>query len=103
MFMGVYENKGQAEAAAVDLKRRAFRRAEVVERPYGIQVGVFKSTEAIERAEEILLGKGLLGYRIPLKNGKIRFLIGAWDSEAVPQNLMDTLQEAGYSPVVVMR
>lgn len=103
MFMGVYENKGQAEAAAMDLKRRSFRRTDVVEQPYGIQVGVFKTVEAIERAEEILLAKGLLGYRIPLKSGKIRFLIGAWETENVPQSLMETIKEKGFSPVVVMR
>jgi tetratricopeptide (TPR) repeat protein len=103
MLMGVYETRDQAEKAALALKERKFRRVEVVKRPYGVQVGVYREVENIENAEEILLSEGLLGYRIPLKDGKTRFMIGAYKNTSVPQFLMDKLRATGFSPIVTER
>jgi len=105
VFIGFYETLEEARMAALALKKRRFRYANVVKKPYAIQVGLSDSGEELKKLEADLRPKGYQPYSIRdgQANGRIRLLIGAFRTEKEAASLIKTLQEEGFKPRVVER
>ncbi len=104
-FIGYYGTLEEAQKAALALKKRKFRYANVVRKPYAIQVGPSDSDKELKQLEADLRTKGYVTYSIPDRedNGKIRLLIGAFMTEKEAVRLTEKLQEEGFNPKVVRR
>ncbi|MEE9420550.1 MAG: SPOR domain-containing protein, partial [Desulfatiglandaceae bacterium] len=104
-FIGYYGTLEEAQKAALALKKRKFRYANVVRKPYAIQVGPSDSDKELKQLEADLRTKGYVTYSIPDRgdNGNIRFLIGAFRTEKEAVRLTKKLQEEGFKPKVVRR
>jgi tetratricopeptide (TPR) repeat protein len=105
VFMGYYGTIEDARNAALELKKRKFRYANVVKKPYAIQVGASDSDQEIRKLEADLSSEGYLAYTIPDTQGtsKTRILIGAFRRAKEASILMKKLQEEGFKPKVVLR
>ncbi len=104
----VYAEVGKLEDArnaALELKKRKFRDANVVKKPYAIQVGASGSDQELRKLEADLASEGYLAYTIPDTQGtsKTRLLIGAFRRAKEASILMKKLQEEGFKPKVVLR
>jgi tetratricopeptide (TPR) repeat protein len=105
VFIGYHGTLKEAQKAASALKKRRFRYANVVRKPYAIQVGLSDSDQELEKLEGDLRSKGYVPYSIPGRqaNGKIRLLIGAFKTQKETLRLTKKLQEEGFKPKVVQR
>jgi len=105
VFLGYYGTLEEAQKAALALKERKFRYANVVRKPYAIQVGPSDSDQELKKLEADLRTKGYVTYSIPDRgdNGKIRLLIGAFRTEKEAVRLTRNLQQEGFNPKVVRR
>lgn len=105
VFMGHYGSIEDARNAALELKKRKFRYANVVKKPYAIQVGLSDSDQELRRLKADLSSKGYLAYSIPDTQGtsKTRLLIGAFRRAKEASIRMKKLQEEGFKPKVVLR
>ena len=105
VFLGYYGTLEEAQKAALALKKRKFRYANVVRKPYAIQVGPSDSDQELKKLEADLRTKGYVTYSIPDRgdNGKIRLLIGAFRTEKEAVRLTRNLQEEGFKPKIVRR
>jgi cell division septation protein DedD len=88
VFMGYYGTIEDARNAALELKKRKFRYANVVKKPYAIQVGLSDSDQEIRKLEADLASEGYLAYTIPDTQGtsKTRLLIGAFRRAKRPRS-----------------
>jgi len=105
VFLGYYGTLEEAQKAALALKKRKFRYANVIRKPYAIQVGPSDSDQELKKLEADLRTKGYVTYSIPDRgdNGKIRLLIGAFRTEKEAVRLTRNLQQEGFNPKVVRR
>ena len=105
VFLGYYGTLEEAQKAALALKKRKFRYANVVRKPYAIQVGPSDSDQELKKLEADLRTKGYVTYSIPDRgdNGKIRLLIGAFRTAKEAVRLTRNLQQEGFNPKVVRR
>jgi cell division septation protein DedD len=88
VFMGYYGTIEDARNAALELKKRKFRDANVVKKPYAIQVGASGSDQELRKLEADLASEGYLAYTIPDTQGtsKTRLLIGAFRRAKRPRS-----------------
>jgi len=105
VFLGFYGTLEEAHKAALALKKRKFRYADVVKKPYAIQVGLSDADRELKKLEADLRLKGYITYRIPdaRYSAKIRLLIGAFGTEKEAVRLTRELQEEGFKTKVVQR
>lgn len=105
VFLGFYGTLEEAHKAALALKKRKFRYADVVKKPYAIQVGLSDADRELKKLEADLRLKGYITYRIPdaRYSAKIRLLIGAFGTEREAVRLTKELQDQGLRPKVVRR
>ena len=105
VFLGFYRTREEAQKAALALKDRKFRYANVVRKPYAVQVGLSDSEKELKGLETDLMAKGYMTYRIPDRryNTKTRLLIGAFRAEKEAARLTKKLEEEGFRPKVVRR
>ena len=105
VFVGFYGTLEEAQKAASALKDRKFRYANVVKKPYAVQVGLSDSDKELKKLEADLRPKGYITYRVPDRHysAKIRLLIGAFRAEKEAASLIKALREQGFKPQVVRR
>ena len=103
VFLGVYDSRESANAAAAQLLKRRFRHPEVKFKPYSIQIGLFNDETDLDKAIDDLQADGYLSYRIAHGENQTRLLIGAYRTPDVPPTLINALKEKGYYPIVVRR
>jgi len=105
VFVGYFRNLEEVKKAAFKLKKRNFRYANVVKKPYTILVGLSGSEKELEKLETDLRSKGYVAYRIPdsRDGGKIRLLIGAFNTEKEATRFIQKLHDEGFNPRVVQR
>ena len=105
IFFGFYESLEKAQEAVLELKRRKLHQANVLKKPYAVEVGSFTSEQELKKVEADLQQKHYIAYRIPVwkEEGKIRLLVGAFKTERAAERQAVILQEIGLKPRVVQR
>ncbi len=105
VFVGVYRTPEEARKAVLELKKREYRNAFVVRRPFAIEVGIFSGDKELNKMEANLLAKGYSAYSAPnsLYKNKIRLLVGAFRTEKEAETAAKNLQKEGFKPKVVRR
>ena len=104
VYYGWYKNAASAARAAKKLKNRKFRKSIVVKKPYAVQTIVALSSATLKKTAARLRALKYPSYQIPdPRTGKTRLLIGAYSTQTVPDKLIDTLEKAGFKPIVVLR
>jgi len=105
IFIGFYESRNKAQSTVLELKKRGFRHAYVVKKPYAVQVAFSGSDRELERTEAKLRSKGCIAYciRDSNDNKKTRLLIGAFGTKEEAVRLTRKLKNEGFAPNVVLR
>jgi cell division septation protein DedD len=105
IFFGFYESLEKARKAALELKRKKFHYANVLKKPYAVEVGSFTSEQELKKVEADLLQNNYIACRIPVwkEEGEIRLLVGAFKTKKAAARQAAILQEIGLKPRVVQR
>jgi Tfp pilus assembly protein PilF/cell division septation protein DedD len=105
IFIGFHENLKEAQKAVLELKKRGFRYAYVVKKPYAVRVGYSGSDREPQGLEADLRSKGYIAYGIKDQQGnkKSGLLLGAFDIKKEAEGLTTRLQQQGFTTDVVMR
>jgi tetratricopeptide (TPR) repeat protein len=105
VFIGFYQSLSEAKKAAVQLKKRKFHYAHVVQKPLAVQVGLADSYQEANKFKARLRGKGYMAYSLLERNGhkKTRILIGAYGTEEEAQGLIKRLRKDGFTARVISR
>lgn len=105
VLVGYYQTPEEAQKAVLELKKREYRNAFVVKRPFAVEVGIFSDNKKLNEMAADLLAKGYSAYSVPdgLYKNKIRVLVGAFRAEEEAEAMIKSLQEEGFKPKVVRR
>lgn len=105
VYYGWYHDLESAKQAAESLKKRHFRKAIIVKKPFAVQVGVYTSKTNLDRMDKRLSDLNYPPYRVvDSQNPKrIRLLIGAYSTATVPDEMLATLKKAGLDPIIIKR
>jgi tetratricopeptide (TPR) repeat protein len=105
IYYGWFKNASDATRAVQKLKKRKFRKAIVVKKPYAVQAAASPSEATLKKIENRLVALNYPTYRLPDTRtpGLVRLLIGAYSSKTVPDKLMAVLRKSGFKPQVVRR
>lgn len=105
VLVGYYQTPEEAQKAVLELKKREYRNAFVVKRPFAVEVGIFSDDKKLNEMAADLLAKGYSAYRVPdrVYKNKIRLLVGAFRAEEEAKTMTKSLQKEGFNPKVVRR
>ena len=106
VFVGYYANEAEAYAKAEYLKRGSTGQANIVKRPYTLQIGRFlKKDQALVSKKRFLKAKGYIGYIVADKYEpeKIRLLMGAYKTSNEAARRVKELNREGIKSIVDMR
>ncbi len=105
VFFGSYRSLDEARESAAELKKRKFSYVQVTRKPYAVQVGLLDSQEAAFEIITRLRAKGYTAYTLPDPTvpGKIRILVGAYESQDAARQLAEQLAAAGFRPRIQPR
>jgi len=105
IFYGYYQSFDAVKKVAAQLKARHFRRVDILNMPYCIQLGIFSSSEKIEALETKLYKKGYASYRLFQRAGEelIQILIGAYKTKQGAQIFKDLLTSEGFDAKIIQR
>lgn len=105
VIVGFYQTPQEAQKAAMELKKREYRNAFVIRRPFAIEVGVFSGNEKLKNIKTQLITNGYSAYTLPIRdvNNKFRLLVGAFYAENEAETVTKNLQKEGLKPKVVRR
>ncbi|MCD4717234.1 MAG: tetratricopeptide repeat protein [Desulfobacterales bacterium] len=105
IFIGFYGNRKRAQKAVSELKKRGFRHAYVVKKPYAVRVGSAGSDRELQKLEAGLRSKGYIAYSIKDQQGneKSGLLIGAFGIKKEAEGLTTRLQQQDFTTHVVLR
>ncbi|MFZ3049107.1 MAG: tetratricopeptide repeat protein [Desulfatirhabdiaceae bacterium] len=105
IFVGQFKNQADARKTIEELLNRKFRDPQVVQMPFAIQVALAVGEMDAKKRESNFLAMGYIVYSTPEPQnpGKIRILIGAYETEDAAVKLMQDLRGAGIKPRLVRR
>jgi len=105
VYIGNYNTYEEAKAAAVGLKKRNFRYANIAKKPYAVQVGLADSEKEAQKLKSRLQAKGYLPYSLPAvaEQSQTRILVGAFESKKAAAALTDQLKKDGFNPKIDLR
>jgi cell division septation protein DedD len=105
VIVGFYRTPQEAQKASVELKKREYRNAFVIRRPFAVEIGVFSGDEKLKNIETQLITNGYSAYTLPVRevNNKFRLLVGAFYTENEAETVTKNLQREGLKPKVVRR
>lgn len=105
IFVGFYENRKRAQKTVLKLKKRGFRHAYVVKKPYAVRVGYSGSDRKFQKLETDLRSKGYIAYKIKGQQGneKSGLLIGAFGIKKEAEGLTAKLQQQDFTTDVILR
>ncbi len=105
VIVGFYRTPQAAQKAALELKKREYRNAFVIRRPFAVEIGVFSGDEKLKNTETRLVANGYSAYTLPSRdvNNKFRLLVGAFYTENDAETVIKNLQKEGLNPEVVRR
>jgi cell division septation protein DedD len=105
VFFGSYRSLDEARESAAELKKRNFSYVQVTRKPYAVQVGLFGSQAAALDILTRLRAKGYTAYTLPdsIVPGKIRILVGAYESQDTARQLAEQLAADGFTPRILPR
>lgn len=105
VLVGYYQTPEEAQKAVLELKKREYRNAFVVKRPFAVEVGIFSDDKKLNEMAADLLAKGYSAYRVPdrVYKNKIRLLVSAFRAEEEAETMTKSLQKEGFNPKVVRR
>lgn len=103
VLVGFYQTPEEAQEAVLELKKREYRSAFVVKRPFAVEVGIFSGDKELSKMEADLLAKGYSAYSVPSSVYKNRLLVGAFRTEKEAETVSKSLQKDGFKPRVVRR
>ena len=105
VLVGFYRTPQAAQKAAVELKKREYRNAFVIRRPFTIEIGIYFGDEKLKNLETQLITNGYSAYTLPSRDAdnKFRLLVGAFYTKSEAENVTKNLQKEGLKPKVVQR
>ena len=105
VLVGFYRTPQEAQKAVLGLKKREYRQAFVVRRPFTVEIGIFSGDEKLKKLKAHLISKGYSAYSLPNRATKneIRLLVGAFWTEKEAETVTKDLQKEGFKPKVVQR
>lgn len=106
VFVGYYANEAEAYAKAEYLKRGSTGQANIVKRPYTLQIGRFlKTDQALVSKKRFIKSKGYFGYIVVDKYepDKIRLLMGAYKTRNEAARRVKELNREGIKSIVDIR
>jgi cell division septation protein DedD len=105
VIVGFYRTPQEAQKASMELKKREYRNAFVIRRPFAVEIGVFSGDEKLKNIETQLITNGYSVYTLPVRdvNNKFRLLVGAFYTENEAETVTKNLQKEGLKPKVVRR
>ncbi len=105
VIVGFYRTPGEAQKAALELKKREYRNAFVVRPPFTVEIGVFSGDEKFKKIENQLISTGYSAYTLPIRDhkNKFRLLVGAFHTENEAETVSRNLQKEGLKSKVVRR
>jgi cell division septation protein DedD len=89
----------------VELKKREYRNAFVIRRPFTVEIGIYVGDEKLKTLETQLITNGYSAYTLPSRDAdnKFRLLVGAFHTENDAEKVTKNLQKEGLTPKVVQR
>jgi cell division protein FtsN len=105
VIVGFYSTPQGAQKAAVELKKREYRNAFVIRRPFTVEIGIYSGDEKLKTLETQLITNGYSAYTLPSRDAdnKFRLLVGAFHTENEAEKVTKNLQKEGLKPKVVQR
>jgi cell division septation protein DedD len=105
VYVGFYQSLDEAKKAAGRLKKRQFHYIEIAKKPLAVQVGLADSYKDAKEFKSRLRDKGYMAYSLLDRKGrqKTRILIGAYGSKMEAMQLMEQLQQDGFTTQVLPR
>jgi cell division septation protein DedD len=105
VIVGFYRTPQAAQKAAVELKKREYRNAFVIRRPFTVEIGIYFGDEKLKNLETQLITNGYSAYTLPSRDAdnKFRLLVGAFHTENEAEKVTKNLQKEGLKPKVVQR
>ncbi len=105
IFVGQFRNQTDAGKMIDDLLKRKFKDPQIVHMPFAVQIGMAVEQKEAQKRESAFLSMGHIVYSTPdaQNAGKVRTLMGAYETEDAAAILMQNLQKAGLKPRVVRR
>jgi cell division protein FtsN len=105
VIVGFYRTPQAARKAAVELKKREYRNAFVIRRPFTLEIGIYSGDEKLKNIEAQLITNGYSAYTLPRRDvdDKFRLLVGAFHTENEAATVAENLQKEGLKPKVVRR
>ncbi len=106
VFVGYYASETEAYAKADYLKRGHTKQANIVKRPYALQIGRFTNTDQDFISKKgFLKAKGYIGYIVADKYepNKFRYLMGAYKTQAEAAQRVGELARDGIKTIVDLR
>jgi len=105
VIVGFFRTPQAAQKAAVELKKREYRNAFVIRRPFTVEIGIYVGDEKLKTLETQLITNGYSAYTLPSRDAdnKFRLLVGAFHTENDAEKVTKNLQKEGLTPKVVQR
>ncbi len=106
VFVSYYASEAEAYAMAEQLKQGSTGQANIVKRPYTLQIGRFlKTDQALVSKKRFLKAKGYIGYIVADKYepDKIRLLMGAYKTRSEAARRVKELGREGIKSIIDLR
>ena len=105
ILVGQFTSQADARKKTQDLLARKLKDPQPVHLPFAVQVGQAMVDAEARRRESALVAMGHIAYLAPdVENpGKVRTLIGAYETEQAAARIMQNLREMGARPRLVRR
>ncbi|KPA14856.1 repeat protein [Candidatus Magnetomorum sp. HK-1] len=105
VFYGYYPSFDEVKISANQLKQRNFRRVDILNMPFVIQLGIYDDENALKAFEKKLYKSGYVPYRLLERGGQKRFqvLIGAYKTIKGAQAFKKMLESDGFKSTIIKR
>lgn len=105
IFLGFYPSLSEARKAAALLKKRRFRQHDIFNKPWTLQVGIFKTREGARAMERIMYKLSLVPYRIKdmYTTSDLRLLFGAFETRQEAARVAGVLKKQDIDSRIVLR
>jgi cell division protein FtsN len=106
VFVGYYASEAEAYTMAEQLRQGSTGQANIIKRPYTLQIGRFlKTDQAFINKKRFLKAKGYIGYIVADKYepDKIRILMGAYKTRQEATRRIKELDHEGIKSIIDLR
>ncbi|MBF0453109.1 MAG: SPOR domain-containing protein, partial [Candidatus Magnetomorum sp.] len=105
IFFGYYQTFEDVQNIAIQLKKRLFRRVDILKMPYVIELSTTDNENALKALEMKLYDRGYAPYRLFERAGQntIQVLIGAYKTQNGAQTFKKILESEGFKPTIIER